>query len=268
MIDTSFLTRFGRAALVIVVGVLVARLVGAALGRVLSPHFSAQSAMIARRLTTWTLYVLAMLGALHQLGVDPSVLWGAAGILTVAFGFASQTSASNIISGLFLIAERPFVVGDVITIETVTGEVVSIDLMSVKLRTFDNLFVRVPNEIVVKSRMTNNTHFPLRRYDLQISVDYDSDIERVREVLLDVADKNPRCFAEPAPAIIFQGYGESSINLQFSVWTATANYLVLRNSISEEVKLAFDAAGIVIPFPQRVLSQRQPLAVRVVGEEP
>jgi small-conductance mechanosensitive channel len=209
--------------------------------------------MILRRVSFYGIAGLFAASALMELGFDLGVLLGAAGILTVAIGFASQTSASNVISGLFLLGERPFSVGDVIRVNGTTGEVLSVDLLSVKLRTFDNLFVRIPNETMIKTEVTNLRRFPIRRVDLQVGVAYKEDLRRVREVLLDVADRNPLCLEEPAPVIIFQGYGESSINHQFSVWAATDNYLELRNSIPLEIKEAFDEAGIEIPFPHRTL---------------
>ncbi|HSH70842.1 MAG TPA: mechanosensitive ion channel family protein, partial [Deferrisomatales bacterium] len=188
-------------------------------------------------------------------------------VLTVAVGFASQTSASNIISGLFLMVEEPFVVGDLIRVGDTTGEVLSIDLLSVKLRTFDNLFVRVPNESMVKSEVTTLTRFPIRRADLKIGVAYKEDIARVREVLMAVADENPLCLMEPKPLFIFLGYGESSLDIQFSVWAKRENFLDLRNGIYEEIKLAFDAAGIEIPFPHRSLyagSVTDPFPIRII----
>jgi small-conductance mechanosensitive channel len=197
------------------------------------------------------------------------VLLGAAGIATVAIGFASQTSASNLISGLFLISERPFVIGEVIRVADTTGEVISIDLLSVKLRTFDNLFVRVPNESLIKAQITNLSRFPIRRYDLQLGVAYKENIGKVRDVLVAVADRNPLCLQEPKPQIIFQGFGDSSVNLQFSVWAARENYLLLRNSMAEEVKEAFDGADIEIPFPHRTLyagSRTEPLPVAIVDQ--
>ena len=265
MIDSELVSGLWRAAIVVVTGIVLARLAGAGLGRLLGPHFSAQSVMVARRLTTWTLYLVVLLAALHQLGVNPGVLLGAAGVLTVAIGFASQTSASNVISGLFLIAERPFVVGDVVEVDAVKGEVISIDLMSVKLRTFDNLFVRLPNETMVKSKMINLTHFPIRRFDHPIAVDYRADLDEVRRVLAGVADANPLCLDEPKPLFVFQGFEESAMRIQFSVWTATPNFIELRNRISGDVKAAFDAAGLPVPFPRRVLELDGPLDVRVVG---
>lgn len=242
-----------RAAALVIGGWIIARLVSASLVRALRRRTAAQSSMLLRRGSFWLIFGLALVMALRELGFDLGVLLGAAGILTVALGFASQTSASNLISGLFLIGERPFVVGDVIRVGTTTGEVLSIDLLSVKLRTFDNLFVRIPNETLIKSEITNLTRFPIRRVDLQIGVAYKEDIDRVREVLTAVAERNPLCLTEPKPLFIFLGFGESGINIQFSVWAERDNFLELKNRIQTEIKQAFERAGIEIPYPHRVV---------------
>ena len=225
-----------------------------------------QTSMLLRRGTFYAGVLITLTFALHQLNFSLTVLLGAAGVLTVALGFASQTSASNVISGLFLLGERPFSVGDVIQIGSTTGEVLSIDLLAVHLRTFDNIFVRIPNESVIKSEVRTLSRFPIRRYDLQLGVAYKEDIDRVREILLDVADRNPLSLEEPTPIIIFQGFGESSVDLQLSVWAARENYLDLRNQISAAVKRRFDEEGIEIPFPHRTLyagSETDPLPVQV-----
>jgi len=172
-----------------------------------------------------------------------------------------------LISGLFLIAERPFAIGDIIKVGDRTGEVLSIDLLSVKMRTFDNLYVRLPNESMIKSEVINLTKFPIRRIDLQIGVAYKENIAKVRDVLFRVADKNPLCLEEPIPLFIFQGFGDSSLNIQFSVWVKRENYLNLRNSIQEEIKVAFDEEDIEIPFPHRTIyagSVTEPFPVRIV----
>jgi small-conductance mechanosensitive channel len=256
-----------RASLLVVAGLVAAKLVAAGMGRAIGRHLGVHHQALLRRVTYWGVMALFLMAALHQLGFDLGVLLGAAGILSVAVGFASQTSASNLISGLFLLAERPFSVGDIIKVGDTTGEVIAIDLLSVKIRTFDNLFVRVPNESLIKSEVTTLTKFPIRRIDLKIGVAYKEEMARVREVLRAVAEKNPLCLEEPPPLFIFLGYGDSALEVQFSVWGKRENYLALRNAILEEIKVAFDAAGIEIPFPHRSLytgSITDPFPVRIV----
>ncbi len=256
-----------RAAVWVVAGLVLARLVSGAVTRMVARQADAHQKMLLRRITFYVIAGLFVVSALMELGFKLSVLVGAAGILTVALGFASQTSASNVISGVFLLAEKAFSVGEIIRVDQTTGEVLSIDLLSVKLRTFDNLYVRVPNETLIKSQITNLTRFPIRRVDMLIGVAYKEDLDRVWQVLRDVADRNPLSLEEPAPLFIFQGYGDSALTFQFSVWAARENYLDLKNSIHLEVKQAFDAHGIEIPFPHRSLytgSITEPFPVRVV----
>lgn len=270
-VDPGRLLELLRAALLVLAGLAAAKLMAAAVGRTLNRHFDLHHRTLLQRATYWGVMSLFWVAALHQLGFDLGVVIGAAGILSVAVGFASQTSASNLISGLFLLAERPFSVGDLIKVGGTTGEVLAIDLLSVKIRTFDNLFVRVPNESLIKSEVTTLTRFPIRRIDLKIGVAYKEEIARVREVLEAVAEKNPLCLEEPPPLFIFLGYGDSALELQFSVWGKRENFLTLKNAILEEIKIAFDAAGIEIPFPHLSLytgSVTAPYPVRLVATTP
>jgi small-conductance mechanosensitive channel len=242
-----------RAILLIIVGVAIAKLVSSILTKVVGKKLDSHRAMLIKRGSYYLILVLFLISALHELGFNLSVLLGAAGILTVAIGFASQTSASNLISGLFLVAERPFTVGDNIRVGNTTGEVLSIDLLSVKLRTYDNLFVRIPNESLIKSEVTTLTRFPIRRIDVMVGVAYKEDLKKVRAVLDEIADKNPLCLEEPKPLYIFQGFGESSLDIQYSVWAKRENYITLKNDIHEEIKNAFDEHNIEIPFPHRTI---------------
>jgi len=242
-----------RAIILIVIGIVIARLVSATLEKLSSNKMDNHRVMLLKRGSYYLVLILFLISALNELGFNLSVLLGAAGVFTVAIGFASQTSASNLISGLFLVAERPFTVGDVIRVGTTTGEVLSIDLLSVKLRTFDNLFVRIPNESLIKSEVTTLSRFPIRRLDVLVGVAYKEDLKKVRAVLDEVANKNPLCLEEPKPLYIFQGFGESSLDIQYSVWAKREKFIELKNSIHEEIKNAFDEQGIEIPFPHRTL---------------
>ncbi len=268
MFSGEHLLPLGRAVVLLVVGLVLAKVLSVSILRLITRHLTVHQNVLLRRLIYYLVLGIFVVSALRELGFQLSVVLGAAGILSVAVGFASQTSASNLISGLFLLGEQPFGIGDIIKVGQTVGEVLSIDLLSVKLRTFDNLFVRLPNETLLKSEVTTLTRFPIRRLDMPIGVAYKEDISKVREVLMEVADRNPLCLEEPKPLFIMQGFGDSSMDLQFSAWTKRENFLDLKNSIYGEIKAAFDAKGIEIPFPHRTLytgSLTDPFPVRLEG---
>lgn len=258
-----------RAVILLVTGFAVARFVARGVARMVRRRTTDHQTLLVRRGVFTLVLTLFVATVLNQLGFRLSVLLGAAGILSVAAGFAAQTSASNLISGLFLLYEQPFSVGDVVRVGSTTGKVLSIDLLSVKIQTFDNLFVRIPNETLINSEIHTVTKFPIRRIDILLGVAYREDIPRVRDVLMEVAESNPLALAEPPPLFIFRGFGESSLDLQFSVWVKQENFLDLRNSVQEGIKQAFDLHGIEIPFPHRTLytgSETTPLPVKIVTE--
>ncbi len=263
------LTQALFSAGLLVLGVVLAKLSRHAISRLATDRFSQHQSLLLQRIVSYVIGGIFIFSALQQIGVNLGVLLGAAGILTVAIGFASQTSASNIISGLFLLSEKPFAVGDVIRIGETVGEVLSIDLLSVKLRTFDNLFVRMPNETIIKTQVTTLTRFPIRRVDLKIGIAYKEDIAAVNKLLLKVADEFHLCLEDPAPQIFVLGFGESSVDLQLSAWAIREKFLDFKNELIIRVKNAFDENGIEIPFPHRTLytgSVTQAYPVRVVED--
>jgi small-conductance mechanosensitive channel len=226
--------------------------------------------MLIRKAIFYIGGTIILVTVLQTLGLKLTALLGAAGIVGIAIGFASQTSVSNLISGLFLISEKPFAVGDVINVGDTTGIILSIDLLSVKIRTFDNRYIRIPNEKLLNSELTNITRFPIRRLDIRLGVAYKEDVKKVRRVLLDVAEKNPFCLDEPEPILIFTDFGSSALEFLFGVWFAKTDYISLKNSIMEEIKERFDREGIEIPFPHTTIysgSATAPMPVRLVQSE-
>lgn len=210
------------------------------------------------------------MAALREAGFSLEVVLGAAGILTVAIGFASQTSASNIISGLFLVMEKPFEIGDFIEVDATIGEIVSIDLLSVKLRTPDNLYVRIPNETLIKTRVINRSRFPIRRIDLTVGIAYAEDVERVSNLLLELAEKNAVSLEEPKPFVLVTGFGASSVDLQFSFWVPKDKFFEGRGGMMVAIKKTLDQQGIEIPFPHTSIyagSHSAPFRVQLMGPE-
>ncbi|MFW6181674.1 MAG: mechanosensitive ion channel family protein [Spirochaetota bacterium] len=249
MLTQETLMKIVRVGVVLAAGFILLKILNFSLGGVTRKRFSAQTAMLIKKAVFYTGAFIILVTVLRLLGLKLTALLGAAGIAGIALGFASQTSVSNIISGLFLISEKPFQVGDVITVGNTTGIIESIDLLSLKLRTFDNLYVRIPNEQLIKTEVTNITRFPIRRFNIELSVAYKEDLGRVREVLLEVAAKNPYCLDNPEPFIMIRGFGDSGINILLGAWFAKADSIALRNSILQEIKQRFDEEGIEIPFP-------------------
>ncbi|MGD2168599.1 MAG: mechanosensitive ion channel family protein [Gammaproteobacteria bacterium] len=250
---TPDLVAWIRAGTILIIGLVLARILSQLAYRGASTPMGPNTAALLRRFVFYGIAVLACISTMRELGFSFSVLLGAAGVFSIALGFASQTSASNLVSGIFLVAEKAFAVGDIIKVGNTTGEVLSIDLLSVKIRTFDNLFIRVPNETLLKGEITNISRLPIRRMDFQIGVAYKEDLRQVHELLVSVADSFELCLDQPRPIVIFQGFGDSSVNLQLSAWSARENFLELRNRIPQRVKQAFDEAGIEIPFPHRTI---------------
>jgi small-conductance mechanosensitive channel len=246
-----------RAAVILAVGLIVAHWGGRAIGRLVR-RGDRQRAILAQRLIGWGLFLLAAAWALQELGFQLGVLLGAAGVATVALGFASQTSLSNVISGFFLFGEKPFKIGDLIEADGVTGEVLAVDLISTKLRTFDNHFVRIPNETLLKNKVVNFTRFPIRRLDLELPIPYGESLERVRELLLRIADRNAHCLAEPAPLLFVKSFGDSALFAQFSVWCSTPAFLALRTSLTEEILAGFERHGIGRPYAHRIVHASAP----------
>ena len=200
-----------RCVLLLGIGLPLLRLVGYLIRKGCAKRLSDQAVML---LSKGVVFIILLM-VLQQVGIRLGTLLGAAGIAGVAIGFAAQTSLSNLISGLFLIWERPFRVGDVLQVGNDHGTVHSIDLLSVQLRTFNNQLIRIPNAALIASSFTNVTRFPIRRMDISIGVAYKEDVERVINILKDVADRNPYCLDESAPVIIFKGFGESALEFMF-----------------------------------------------------
>ncbi len=241
------------ACAILAVGFFIARRVRHTIGR--TKKLELQQRLLFEKVAYYGIVTLAVTAALETLGLDLKVLLGAAGVLTVAIGFAAQTSASNLISGLFLMAERPFVVGNTISVGDIRGEVIAIDLLSTKIRTFNNLMVRVPNETLVKSNITNFSFFPIRRLDLEVGVNYSSDLQLVEQTIISTLRGHPLALRSPLPIVSMKAFGASSIDFEIFVWTQTESAVTVRSELYRALNTAFQANGIDIPYPTQTTIQ-------------
>ena len=254
-INADRLTELLVALMLSLIGFLIARFVSNTFIRTIGSRFNAHQQLVWRRGIFYFIFLIFVMASLKEAGFKLSVFLGAAGILTVALGFASQTSASNLISGMFLIGEGSFEIGDTIQItlirgNSIEGEVISIDLLSVKLLTQDNVYVRLPNEQLIRAPVHNLSKFPIRRIPITLAINFHEDIIKVREVLLDVAQKYPLVLADPKPAVTVTAFRESSIELLFAVWCQQENFLKVRDEMQERIRNGFLENQIEIPVPK------------------
>lgn len=185
------------------------------------------------------------------LGIPTSSIIAALGSAGLAIGLALQGGLSNFAGGVILLVTKPFQTGDYISVGTDSGTVTSIDIFYTHLTTPDNCSVVIPNGVITNSPIINKSKFDTRRIDLMFSVDYESDIEKVKGVLLDVANTNQYVLKDDAlPFATVSAYEESSIKLLLRVWSKRDEYWDASYSLQEQVKKAFDENSITIPLPQ------------------
>lgn len=247
------LERLIIAVIILIIGLAIVYTVAYLVKKLLPKNLSKQRQMIISRVIHYTGYITLAAVIIAELNIPVTPLFGTAGVIGLVIGVASQTSIGNIVSGFFLVSEKSFEIGDVIKIGDKSGVVYSIDLLSIKLRTFDGLLLRIPNQTVISSEVTNVTKFPIRRLDFNIGVAYKEDLKKVKELLEQIVRQNPLCLDEPEPLIVFKEFGNSSIDILLGVWFEKTNYLAVKNSVFQDIKETFDREGIEIPFPHVTL---------------
>ena len=228
-----------QAAFILIAGYILARIVRTLTEKLLIQLGAIKYKKLAGQITFYVVFVLFLFCTLDQLGFDLTVLLGAAGIVSVAIGFASQTSASNFISGLFLIFERVISEGDTITVNGITGEVLSVDLLSTKLKTADNMFIRIPNETLIKSTLANLSQFPKRRLDLTVMLSYEQSLPAIKSLWFSIVEKNSLCLKDPPPDFAVQSIAKDCVSVLLCVWVEEKNYAKLKSELQQQVLEVF-----------------------------
>lgn len=196
-------------------------------------------------------------------GLELSQLALVAGALSLGIGFGLQNIVSNFVSGLILLAERPFKAGDIIEAGTYTGTVVNIKVRATEIETFDRKTLVLPNSELINSPVVNWVHkTTLGRVEIPIGVSYDSDPQLVHDLLLEVANDHPRILSNPEPFVEFANFGDSSLDFILRGFLADIGFgLTVRTELRIAIYERFKAAGIEIPFPQRDVN------LKVVGDQ-
>lgn len=206
------------------------------------------------------LKILVVICVLGTLGIDMTSIITVLGTATVAIGLALKDSMANIASGVLIIINKPFKVGDYLETEGLDGTVTKIDMMYTTLLSADGKEIILPNSRITSNNIINYNVQNHRRLELHFSISYDDDIATAKRVIHDIIDVDKRIDSTPEhPLVGVDSHGASGIDLVVKVWCLPENYWALRYDIPERVKYAFDEKGITIPYDR--------LEVELVGSE-
>ncbi len=242
-------TALVKVAITIIVCLVMVYVLKALLKVYLYDRVSHQSYMIFSKIIFFVGFTIMGIVITSQLGFESlfTTILGSAGIAGVAIGFASKTSLENLISGILLLSDKSFKVDDIIHIDNVEGTLESIDSLSIKIRTFDNQLVRVPNVKVLNSNVANLYPDKDRRKDISFKVSYDTDLSKVERLLRDIANNNPYIIRKEDTYVYFSSFENIGYKIKYGVWFPKGNITLVTNSIIKDISQVFENEGIKIP---------------------
>lgn len=201
------------------------------------------------------LKIILFVLVITQLGVQSSSLVAIIGAAGLAIGLALQGSLSNFAGGVLILLFKPFKIGDFISAQGIDGTVKEISIFTTKVKTFGNQIAIIPNGQLSNNNIINYNAEDTRRDKIDIGIGYGSNIKKAKDIMLDICSKNENILKEPAPEVYVGALADSSVNLTLRFWADNGVFWAAHFQVMEEIKSRFDADGIEIPFPQRVMHQ-------------
>ena len=240
------------AIIILIVGRWVAKLISRMIEKAMRrAHVDVTLSTFAKHLIYTAILVFVIVAALAKLGMETAsfaVVIGAAGL---AIGLALQGSLSNFAAGVLLIILKPVKVGDFVEIAGTKGTITEIEIFNTIINTPDNIKTVIPNSHVTGANILNYTANGTRRLDLVFSISYGDDIRKARLIITDVLAKESRVLPEPQPTIGVLQLADSGVNIAVRPWVKVTDYWDIYFALNEAIKLALEAGGLTIPFPQR-----------------
>jgi small-conductance mechanosensitive channel len=175
----------------------------------------------------------------------------AGGIFAIVIGFAAQSIVGNLISGIFLIFERPVKIGDVVNIDSTIGQVEDIRIISTTIRTFDGHFVRIPNMTVFNAKIINYFVNKARRFEYTVGIRYMDDADNALKIIRETIEEHPFALKYPEPVLFVDTLGDSSVNVNVKIWAPFTEWYDVRKDLLWKIKTRLEKNGIMVPFPQR-----------------
>jgi small conductance mechanosensitive channel len=205
----------------------------------------------------YTILVFVVIAALGRVGVQTASFVAIIGAAGLAIGLALQGSLSNFAAGFLLIIFRPIKAGEFIEVAGTAGVVQSVQLFTTTLTSGDNKMVVVPNSAILNGTIVNYSRMDTRRVDMTFGIGYGSDLRKAKQILEQLVNEEPRILKDPEAVIAVAALADSAVNIVVRPWVKTADYWGVWFDFHEKVKLAFDADGVEIPFPQMVMHMQK-----------
>ena len=246
---------------------IIAKIVTTNLRRALIDKMRRDQLELMLKIIYFGIIIIAFIAVLPALGLNLSGLLVAGGITGIILGFASQSVVSNLVSGIFLLWEKPIKIGDQISIDGVMGFVEDVNVLSTIIRTYDGLYVRIPNEKLFTSNITNYVAHIARRFEYVIGIRYSDDADKAIKIIKKLIEEHPFVLKNPEPQVFVDNLGESSVNIIVRVWAPSTEWYSVKMEMLWKIKTELEKNGIEIPFPQRVVWFANELRANVSKEE-
>ena len=264
----DMLIKFLSVALSVAVVVLVALAIRTLLRRSLKVRIEPYIYNVIEKVIVYGVLFLGLAAALTPLGINLTGLLVAGGVVGIVVGFASQTVLSNFLSGVFLYIERPIKIGDSVqvdagTSEIIRGQVIDIDIISTKIRSWDGYVVRVPNDRLFKSVVMNYSKASAIRVVIDVGISYKSDIPKAKEAIMKALDRNPYVLVNPEPEVYIKEFADSAIVLTVRFWAPSKVWYETRKLCLELIREELKKAGVEIPYPQLDLHVKEGVLVEL-----
>jgi small-conductance mechanosensitive channel len=255
-------------AVTIIVALVIAQLVSLNLKKAFSGRVHGRDLDVIIKIVYWAVVVAAVFIIFSQLRIDLSGLLIAGGFASIVIGIASQSVVGNLISGIFLLVERPISIGDEVLIGNLGGYVEDIRVLSTLVRTHEGVYTRVPNQEVFTSNITNYVAHPARRVEYSIGLRYGEDPARVRGIIMAVLQASPYALVRPEPEVSISAIADDRIVLTVYFWTPSRCYTAARPAVLEAIQRDLVGSGIEIPAPRHHVSLAATGGARDTGPEP
>ncbi|PKG33951.1 MAG: mechanosensitive ion channel protein MscS [Methanoregula sp.] len=239
--------------IIVAISFLVAKIVGSHLKKNLADRVKKDELEKIIRIVQVIIVLIGIFISLPSFHVDFAELLLIGGAAGVIIGFASQRLVTSIGSGVFLIIERPVTMGDTVKIGDTAGTIEDIRILSTTIKTFEGIYVRIPNETVFNSEITNYVANVARRFEYRVGVRYSDDAEKAIRVIHELLDAHPFVLRNPSPSVYVDELGDNAVIIMVRIWAPSREWWSVRTEMLLKIKTALEKEGMSIPFPQRTL---------------